>query len=155
MPYKDPEKRREANRKAKRKWLSNPDNLKIHNERSKLYDKNNPEKRAEYKRKYRQSAKGRMVDNIRCRLKRCIKNQSGKVFVERNFGCSREELMEHIEKQFIDGMSWDNYGDWHIDHIKPLSKFDLTSLEEQYAANHYSNLQPLWKEDNLRKKDKY
>lgn len=155
MPYKDPEKRKEANRNSKRKWLSNPDNLKIHNERSKLFDKNNPEKRKEYKRKYRQSSKGRLIDNLRCRLKRCIKNQSGSEFIERNFGCSRKELIEYIEKQFVDGMCWDNYGEWHIDHIKPLSKFDLTSLEEQYSANHYTNLQPLWKKDNLSKKDNY
>jgi hypothetical protein len=155
MPYKDPEKRRQSNRETKRKWLSNPENLKIHNERSRLFYQNNPEKRNEYRRKYRSSAKGRLIDNLRSRLKRCIKNQSGSKFIERNFGCSREELLQHIENKFVDGMTWENYGEWHIDHIKPLSKFDLSSLEEQYKANHYTNLQPLWKKDNLSKKDKY
>ena len=137
------------------KWLSNPDNLKIHNERSKLYCKNNREKRNETVKKYRKSAKGRVIENLRNRLKRCIRNQSGSEFIQRCFGCSRQELIEHIENQFVEGMNWENYGEWHIDHIKPLSKFDLTSLDQQYMANHYTNLQPLWKEDNLRKKDHY
>ena len=64
MPYKDPEKRKEAGRKAMQKWLSNPDNLKIHNERSKLYCKNNREKRNETVKKYRKSAKGRVIETL-------------------------------------------------------------------------------------------
>jgi hypothetical protein len=61
-------------------------------------------------------------------------------------GCSIQEAREHIEKQFKEGMSWDNYGlhTWHIDHIYPLSRFDLTKTEEQKKAFHYTNLQPLF-----------
>ena len=52
-------------------------------------------------------------------------------------------------------MTWDNHGQWHIDHIKPCAKFDLTDKDQQKACFHYTNLQPLWKEDNLSKRDSY
>jgi len=66
-------------------------------------------------------------------------------------GCTYEELKLHIEKQFIEGMTWDNYGfdGWHIDHIKPLAM--ATNQDEVIASNHYTNLQPLWCLDNLSK----
>lgn len=71
-------------------------------------------------------------------------------------GCTPQELAEHLESQFLPGMSWENYGyrGWHVDHIIPLAKFDLRDAEQQAAAFHYTNLQPLWAEDNLRKSDK-
>ena len=49
---------------------------------------------------------------------------------------------------------WDNYGEWHIDHIKPCAKFDLTKLEDQKKCFNYTNLQPLWAIDNYKKRDK-
>jgi hypothetical protein len=52
---------------------------------------------------------------------------------------------------FTEGMSWDNYGEWHIDHILPCSSFDLADIEQQKICFNYKNLQPLWAEDNLRK----
>ena len=79
----------------------------------------------------------------------------------RDLGCSVKCLKEHLESLFYKHpgsglkMSWDNYGEWHIDHIKPCSKFDLTIDSEQRECFHYTNLQPLWAEDNLRKSDKY
>jgi hypothetical protein len=60
-------------------------------------------------------------------------------------------LRARLEVKFQQGMSWDNYGQWHIDHIKPLAKFDLTDRTQFLAACHYTNLQPLWAEDNLSK----
>lgn len=59
-------------------------------------------------------------------------------------GCTILELKSHLEKQFKNGMTWDNYGDWHIDHRLPCASFDLTSLEQQKKCFHYTNLQPLW-----------
>lgn len=67
-------------------------------------------------------------------------------------GCTPEFLKEHLEAQFIDGMSWDNRSEWHIDHIIPLSS--AKTEEELYKLCHYSNLQPLWAGDNLSKRNK-
>lgn len=71
-------------------------------------------------------------------------------------GCSAAELAAHLESLFLPGMTWENRGrhGWHIDHIIPLAKFDLTDPEQQAAAFHYTNLQPLWARDNLSKSDK-
>lgn len=67
-------------------------------------------------------------------------------------GCEIDQLRSHLERRFTDGMSWTNYGDkWHIDHIVPLAAFDLTDPREQRRAFHYTNLQPLWAADNIRK----
>ena len=68
-------------------------------------------------------------------------------------GCSPEQLKAHIESLFLEGMSWDNYGKygWHVDHIRPVSSF---KPEEWEQINHYTNLQPLWWQDNLSKSNK-
>ena len=68
-----------------------------------------------------------------------------------------EELLEHLENQFDEGMIWENHGDWHIDHIRPISSFNFQSPEDPEFKECWclENLQPLWAEDNLRKKDKY
>jgi len=70
-------------------------------------------------------------------------------------GCSMEQLRKHLEEQFAAGMSWENYGKWHMDHIKPCASFDLSREAEQHKCFHYTNLQPLWAKDNLRKSAKY
>ncbi len=67
-------------------------------------------------------------------------------------GCTIEELFAHLENQFIEGMSWDNRELWHVDHIYPVSK--AINEEHLLQLNHYTNLQPLWAEDNLKKGDK-
>lgn len=64
-------------------------------------------------------------------------------------GCEIDYLLYHIQEQFNPGMTWDNYGDWHIDHIKPCANFDLSKPEEQRKCFNYTNLQPLWAEENL------
>lgn len=66
-------------------------------------------------------------------------------------GCSIPELRIHLESQFQSGMGWGNYGQWHIDHKKALATFDLTILDQQLEACHYTNLQPLWAAQNLSK----
>ena len=64
-------------------------------------------------------------------------------------------LIIHLEKQFKPGMTLDNYGEWHIDHIKPITKFDLKNENELRKCFHYKNLQPLWAIENIKKGDKY
>lgn len=68
---------------------------------------------------------------------------------EEILGCTLDYFMRYIEKQFKTGMTWDNYGEWHLDHIRPL--ISGKTQEEVYKLNHYTNFQPLWAEDNLRK----
>lgn len=72
-------------------------------------------------------------------------------------GCGPRELRAHLEALFQPGMTWENHGlhGWHIDHIQPCASFDLTDPAQQRACFHYTNLQPLWATDNLRKKDKW
>jgi hypothetical protein len=66
-------------------------------------------------------------------------------------GCSANQLKQYLEAAFVSGMNWGNYGQWHVDHIKPCASFNLTQPEQQLACFHYTNLQPLWGPDNLRK----
>lgn len=85
------------------------------------------------------------------RRNKCIKYDS----TLKLLGCSLEEFKVYMSAKFTIGMSWDNYGDWHIDHIKPCSKFDLSIEKEQRICFHYTNLQPLWAIDNLKKGNRY
>lgn len=59
-------------------------------------------------------------------------------------GCSINEFKKYIESRFVHGMSWDNYGLWHYDHIIPITQFDLTNQSDQHKAFHYTNIQPIW-----------
>jgi Prasinovirus endonuclease VII len=70
-------------------------------------------------------------------------------------GCSIEHLKLWLTFYFQPGMSWSNYGQWHIDHIKPCARFDLSDPVQQKECFHYTNLQPLWAKDNLSKGAKY
>jgi hypothetical protein len=70
-------------------------------------------------------------------------------------GCTVEELWKHLESKFQPGMTKENYGKWHVDHIRPCASFDLTDPEQQSICFHYTNLQPLWAKDNIRKGSKY
>lgn len=70
-------------------------------------------------------------------------------------GADVPSILKHLEKQFKDGMTWDNYGEWEIDHIKPCAAFDLRKKKEQRECFHYTNLQPLWGDENRAKADKY
>ena len=68
--------------------------------------------------------------------------------------CSISELKLYIESQFQSGMTWDNYGAWHLDHVIPCDAYDLSDPEQQKLCFHYTNLQPLWAEENLMKHNK-
>lgn len=97
----------------------------------------------------------RFWENIRQHGPRVVRQLAlGKkpISTEKWVGCTASELRAHFEILFVEGMSWDNYGQWEIDHIRPVSSF---SQEEWRSVNHYTNLQPLWAADNLKKRDSW
>jgi len=93
----------------------------------------------------------RLKDSLGSRLRVAIKGITKADTTMNLVGCSRGYLLNYLESQFDDEMSWNNYGrnGWHIDHIIPCSHFDLSKEEEQRKCFHYSNLRPLWANDNL------
>ena len=131
------------------------DNRETRLECRKEYNKNNREKRNEYlSNKKKIDPIYRLSCIVRNRIYSFLKNKN---ITKQNktfdiVGCSPELLKEYLEKQFVDGMCWDNRNGWHIDHIIPLSS--ANTEEEIYKLCHYTNLQPLWAEDNLRKSNK-
>lgn len=98
----------------------------------------------------------RLVQNVRARIGIALKhaNATKSNRTIHLIGCTAAELVRHIESQFVDGMSWSNRKEWHVDHVIPCSAFDLSDPDQQAAAFHYTNLRPLWASDNLRKSDK-
>lgn len=120
------------------------------------WKKDNPEKFAAHRRKYiRNSPQARVANNSRDRIRKMIGSQ-GKARGRSNrlIGCDADTLCLILEAQFLPGMTWDNYGSaWHVDHIIPLSAYDLTDPEQQREAFHYINLQPLWAHENMAKGD--
>lgn len=91
----------------------------------------------------------RLRSRLRNALKKAGARRSARMMTL--LGCSLEFLKSHLESLFKDGMSWSNYGEWHIDHKRPCASFDLVLKEEQEKCFHWSNLQPLWARDNIRK----
>jgi hypothetical protein len=153
--------------KYKAKWRAAPENkqrirLYAKNPKTKLYiekyrnSQKGREYMREYSKKYRKIKKA--IDplyDISGRLRRRV----GKAIVAKGYtrksktgdiiGCTWEDLKKYIESKFQDGMTWENRNSWHIDHIIPLAS--AKSVEELYKLNHYTNLQPLWAKDNMKK----
>jgi hypothetical protein len=134
-------------------------NKKRLNKRNKEYNKANKEKINQYKKEYKKNRIKtdplfKMICNLRGRTWEAFKRKgySKNTKTQEMLGVDWEVAKQHIERQFTKGMNWDNYGEWHIDHIIPLA----SAKNEQEICNlcHYTNLQPLWAEDNLRKSDK-
>ena len=108
----------------------------------------------EYNRKWR---KNNPEDGI-CRsfLSRIMNDwKGGRAKAESTLGYTYEQLKKHIESQFVEGMSWENRSDWHIDHIKPISVFLKEGIKDPAIINALSNLQPLWAKENLSKGAKW
>lgn len=95
-----------------------------------------------------------MATNLRNRLRLALKKSPKSLKTYELIGCSLHELREYISSLFKEGMTWDNYGDWQIDHIAPCASFDLSDKHQQLVCFNYKNLQPLWKEENLEKRAK-
>jgi len=96
-----------------------------------------------------------LATRLRGRLYCAIKNKSKRGSAVELLGCTIDELITRFETLFVDGMSWANHGDWHIDHIRPLSSFDLEDPQQLAVACHFTNLQPLWAFDNISKGGRY
>lgn len=89
-------------------------------------------------------------------IQRCLrKNRPLPLAWQELLGCDLDYFQEHIEKLFTPGMTWGNWGEWHLDHIKPLVYFSLDFRPELLAACNYTNLQPLWAYDNCSKGGRY
>jgi hypothetical protein len=120
----------------------------------KNYQKIRDRKNKRTKERIKEDSIFHLTNKVRCRLRKYLITLN---ITKRNktfdiVGCTPEFLKEHLETQFTDGMSWDNRSEWHIDHIIPLSS--AKTEDELYKLCHYTNLQPLWAEDNLKKSNK-
>jgi hypothetical protein len=99
----------------------------------------------------------KLTERIRSRIHLClkrhktIKSQEFRTLLGTN---DMQVIWDHLQKQFKKGMTKENHGLWHIDHIRPISSFDLTKPEQQIKCFHYTNLQPLWAKENLSKGSK-
>ena len=131
---------------------------------TKQYSVDNKAKLAEYVKQYgvdnkakqtvqrKQRLKTDLLFSIKCKLRglvssafqRIVQNKPART--EQLLGCSWLEAKAHFERLFQEGMSWENHGEWHIDHIRPVASF---KVDELHLMNHISNLQPLWAEENL------
>jgi hypothetical protein len=118
------------------------------------------ERKLAYIARCRLDVKFRVLTYLRSRLNKVLKHNIKSKTTSQLIGCSMETLKAHLEKQFKPGMCWSNHGtgfngkgmqQWHIDHIIPCCKFDLSNPKEQRKCFHYTNLQPLWAKENLQK----
>lgn len=133
-------------------------NIHFHNQRCKQWKEKNKTRVAEYNRQYSQNRRDTDINfkirvNYRTRVRTAMLGQRKCAATMNLLGCDASYLREYLSSKFTQGMSWENYGrtGWHIDHIIPCSSFDLSKEEEQRKCFHYTNLQPLWAEDNISK----
>lgn len=113
-------------------------------------------KKREYDKRRRESNPVfKLVCNMRSRIyKYCRAMSLNKKFKTFDaLGLTQDEFKTYIESHFAEGMTWDNYGEWHIDHTKPLCT--AKTEEDVFTLNHYTNLRPMWWFDNLAKGGKY
>lgn len=95
----------------------------------------------------------KIVNNLTRRITKTLDNVNIKrtQTIRQLIGCTNNELKNHLKTQFREGMSFENYGDWEVDHIKPVASFALHHITEQLTCFNYKNLQPLWKAENRTK----
>jgi len=161
-------KNRERLAEQKRRYyLANKERIKLYKEQNRerisraaqRYHRANLDKHRErklaYQRRYRSGRTQRLAHNLRTRLSKFIRRNSGRASTEELLGCSFEDFSAFLERQFTGKMTWENYGiGWHVDHIIPIAAFDLTDPEQVARCFHFSNLRPLGARANLRKNAK-
>jgi hypothetical protein len=106
---------------------------------------------AHQRKRYAEDVHYRLTNNLRSRMCWVLKGKNKSESTKKLLGCSIEELVAHLEAQFQPGMTWDNHGEWQLDHIRPCASFDLSKPSDQQKCFHYTNLQPLWAKDNRSK----
>jgi len=145
----------ERNRKSREYHEANKEEIK--QQKKEYYEENKEEiikKTWEYKKKrLMEDPLFKLIECLRSRILTAIKSQAGEKAAKsiELLGCSIEHVRDHLESQFTEGMTWENQGEWHIDHIRPCASFNLEDPENQRKCFHWTNLQPLWAQDNIRK----
>jgi hypothetical protein len=142
--WRTSEKGKKSVRKYNLKYLATEKGRRIHNQNSINY----------INKKLKEDPGFKLIHNLRIRLYSYLKSikQKKNSSISKDIGCTKKELRIWIEKQFLPGMNWENYGkEWSVDHIKAISNFDYINMPE---ANHYTNLQPMWKIENIKKSNK-
>lgn len=127
-------------------------NQKSMKEKFNEYRKNHKEQKNEYERnKMRTDINYKLRNSLRNRIKDIVLRKTKCGSFVKDLGCSVEFLKQHLESQFKKGMTWENWtiNGWHIDHIIPLKEVDLTNREQFLKVCHYTNLRPLWWNENI------
>lgn len=151
------EKRKEWQKEYSREWRKRPEVREKERQRKRKDCDKRRAKDAEGARRRRAiNPSVRISHRVSASINYCVKSRSGGKSWRSTLGYSVAELLEHLEKQFSRGMSWENVGDWEIDHIIPKSsfKYETVDCEEFRSCWALSNLRPLWKMENRAKKDK-
>lgn len=147
--------RREKQKIYWKNWYLRPGNRDKHSARCLRWQQNSETHRvkrnASQNLRRRTNPNARLSHSFRERIRAALQGRARSYRTIELLGCSVEEFKAHIERQFLPGMSWDNYGEWHIDHRKPCASFYLTRPQDQLLCFNFANQQPLWKRDNLRK----
>lgn len=128
------------------------------NKSIKEYYINNPNKRQKRttEKCLKHFYKHRINMNFSRRMRKALNGLKDGMSWEMLVGYNLTELKQHLEGLFTSGMTWENYGEWHIDHIKPVSSFNFDTINNEFnKCWSLDNLQPLWAKDNLSKSDKY
>jgi hypothetical protein len=140
---------RDANKEKYKEYFK----IYKHKHKDEIREKYKPHVREYQKNKRQTDIQYKIKNALSCRIRGSIKNKNGKRSID-IVGYTIAELKQHLEKQFTKGMSWDNYGQWEIDHRIPISSFDLTNEAEIKECWALSNLQPIWKIENRLKSNK-
>jgi hypothetical protein len=144
----------EVLRTASRNWKArNAEQVRAYN---KKWHEDNPGKHGEYNKKRRSSLKGKLTANISVAICNSLAGNKNGWHWETLVGYTLADLKKHLEKQFHSGMSWENYGKWHIDHRIPIAAFNFETPFDLDFRQCWAlrNLRPLWAGPNMSKKDK-
>jgi hypothetical protein len=137
-----------------KQWAASPKGKASLRLANKKFKQNNKEKLLD-------AEKQRRATNIKFKLAANLRRRLREIFARKGYtkksrsyeilGCDYETFLAHIEKQFLPGMSWDNFGEWELDHIYPVAK--ASTKQEIVMLNHFTNIQPMWGYYNKLKQD--